>query len=112
LAVISGSRRRKGSGGVTAVRAGVWRTELETPQQPGEQRRRVSKTVYGNRLDGERAVPPLDVGYMRQTTAINLHVPTTVAASLAIAASPDSVSVVEEVRIAIADRLRELGLPL
>ena len=50
-------RRRRG--GVRAVRAGVWRVDVELPRKAGEPRRRVSRTVEGTEAEAESALAAL-----------------------------------------------------
>jgi hypothetical protein len=53
-------RRKRGSGGVVAVRDGVWRVDLEISHDPVSGRRqRVSRTVVGSREDTEIALARL-----------------------------------------------------
>ncbi|MBO0727941.1 MAG: hypothetical protein J2P57_01705, partial [Acidimicrobiaceae bacterium] len=55
-------RRRRGSGGVVAVRDGVWRVDVETHRDPlTGRRRRVSTRVFGSREDAEIALARLKV---------------------------------------------------
>jgi hypothetical protein len=57
-----GRRRKRGSGGVVAVRDDVWRVDLEIGRDPvSGRRRRVSRTVVGTREDAEIALPRLKV---------------------------------------------------
>ena len=57
-----GSRRDKGSGGVTEVRAGVWRVDIELARDSvSGRRRRVSRTIEGTRRDAEVALARLKV---------------------------------------------------
>ncbi|MBI2704901.1 MAG: tyrosine-type recombinase/integrase [Actinobacteria bacterium] len=54
--------RRRGSGGVFAVREGVWRVDVEVGRDPVTgRRRRVSRTVHGTRVDAEIALARLKV---------------------------------------------------
>jgi integrase len=57
----AGDRRRaKGSGGVTPMRPGVWRVDLELGRDPiTGRRRRVARTVKGTRRDAETALAKL-----------------------------------------------------
>lgn len=59
----AGARRRKrGSGGVIAVRDGVWRIDVEVSRDPlTGQRRRVSRTIVGTRDEAEIALARLKV---------------------------------------------------
>ncbi|CAN5649818.1 tyrosine-type recombinase/integrase [soil metagenome] len=55
-------RRRRGSGGVTVVRDGVWRVDVEISRDPiTGQRRRISRQVRGTRADAEVALAKLRV---------------------------------------------------
>ena len=83
----------------------MWRVDIEVPRQPGESRRRISQTVYGSRAEVEQAVVTL-----RASTAISIRIPLPLAAALAAAAALDDVSIAEEVRIAIANRIRRMGV--
>lgn len=57
-----GPRREKGSGGLTLVRPGVWRVDIEYARDPVTgRRRRVSRTVQGTRRDAEAALARLRV---------------------------------------------------
>ncbi|MDQ3641807.1 MAG: tyrosine-type recombinase/integrase [Actinomycetota bacterium] len=54
--------RRRGSGGVFAVRDGVWRVDVEITRDPVTgRRRRVSRTIHGTREDAEVALARLRV---------------------------------------------------
>jgi integrase len=54
--------RRRGSGGVFAVRDGVWRVDVEIGRDPVTgRRRRVSRTIHGTREDAEVALARLKV---------------------------------------------------
>ncbi len=54
--------RRRGSGGVFAVRHGVWRVDVEIGRDPVTgQRRRVSRTIHGTRDEAEIALARLKV---------------------------------------------------
>lgn len=54
--------RKRGSGGILAVRDGVWRVDVEVARDPVTgRRRRVSRTVYGTREDAEVALSRLKV---------------------------------------------------
>ncbi|MGH9026985.1 MAG: site-specific integrase [Acidimicrobiia bacterium] len=54
--------RRRGSGGVFAVRDGVWRVDVEVGRDPVTgRRRRVSRTIHGTREDAEVALARLRV---------------------------------------------------
>jgi integrase len=54
--------RKRGSGGVFAVRDGIWRVDVEIARDPViGRRRRVSRTVYGTRDDAEVALARLKV---------------------------------------------------
>ncbi len=54
--------RRRGSGGVFAVRDGVWRVDVEVARDPVTgRRRRVSRYVHGTREDAEVALARLRV---------------------------------------------------
>lgn len=54
--------RRRGSGGVFAVRDGVWRVDVEIARDPVTgRRRRVSRTIQGTREDAEVALARLRV---------------------------------------------------
>jgi integrase len=54
--------RRRGSGGVFAVRDGVWRVDVEIARDPVTgRRRRVSRTIQGTREDAELALARLRV---------------------------------------------------
>lgn len=54
--------RKRGSGGVHAVRDGVWRVDVEVGRDPvTARRRRVSRTVPGSRTDAEIALARLRV---------------------------------------------------
>ncbi len=54
--------RRRGSGGVFAVRDGVWRVDVEVGRDPVTgRRRRVSRTIHGTREDAEVALARLKV---------------------------------------------------
>ena len=54
--------RRRGSGGVFAVRDGVWRVDVEIGRDPVTgRRRRVSRTIHGTREDAEIALARLKV---------------------------------------------------
>lgn len=54
--------RRRGSGGVFAVRDGVWRVDVEVGRDPVTgRRRRVSRTIHGTREDAEIALARLKV---------------------------------------------------
>jgi integrase len=54
--------RRRGSGGVFAVRDGVWRVDVEVARDPvSGRRRRVSRYVHGTRDDAEVALARLRV---------------------------------------------------
>ncbi len=54
--------RRRGSGGVFAVRDCVWRVDVEIGRDPVTgQRRRVSRTIHGTREDAEVALARLKV---------------------------------------------------
>jgi hypothetical protein len=110
LAGGDGRRRERGAGGITPVRAGVWRVDTEVPRQPGERRRRISQTVYGSRTEAEQAVLNLRAGATEESEALSIRLPHSLAAALAAAAALDDVSIAEEARIAIADRLRLLGV--
>ena len=49
--------RRRGTGGVIEVRAGVWRIDVEAPRDPATgRRRRRSRLIHGTRDDAERAL--------------------------------------------------------
>ena len=55
-------RRRRGSGGVSLVRDGVWRVDVEISRDPVTgQRRRISRQVRGSRPDAEVALAKLRV---------------------------------------------------
>jgi hypothetical protein len=55
-------RRKRGSGGVVAVREGVWRVDVEIRRDPlTGRRRRVSRRVLGSREDAELALVRLKV---------------------------------------------------
>jgi hypothetical protein len=110
LAGRNGRRRERGAGGITPVRAGVWRVDIEVPRQPGEPRRRISQTVYGSRTEAEQVVLTLRAGAIEESKALSIRVPRTVATALANAAALDDVTIAEEIRIAIADRLHRLGV--
>jgi integrase len=57
-----GPRREKGSGGLTLVRPGAWRVDIEYARDPVTgRRRRVSRTVQGTRRDAEAALARLRV---------------------------------------------------
>lgn len=54
--------RRRGSGGVFAVRDGVWRVDVEIARDPvSGHRRRVSRTIHGTREEAELALARLKV---------------------------------------------------
>ncbi len=54
--------RRRGSGGVFAVRDGVWRVDVEVSRDAVTgRRRRVSRTIHGTREDAEIALARLKV---------------------------------------------------
>ncbi len=58
----SAKRRKRGSGGIVAVRDGVWRVDLEIKRDPVTGlRRRVSRTIRGTRSDAETALAKLKV---------------------------------------------------
>ncbi len=58
----SPSPRRKGSGGIFAVREGVWRVDIELPRDPvTRRRRRATRQVHGTRRDAEIALSRLRV---------------------------------------------------
>ena len=62
-----GPRREKGSGGVTLVRPGVWRVDIEFGRDPVTgRRRRVSRTLQGTRRDAEAALARLKVAEVEQ----------------------------------------------
>jgi hypothetical protein len=52
-----GRRRRRG--GLRPVGAELWLVDVELPRQPGEPRRRVSRTVHGTEADAEAALVEL-----------------------------------------------------
>lgn len=55
-------RRKRGSGGITAVREGVWRVDVEVHRDPVTgQRRRVSRRIDGTREEAELALARLRV---------------------------------------------------
>lgn len=55
-------RRRRGSGGITQVREGVWRVDVEISRDPlTGKRRRISRRVSGTREDAEVALAKLRV---------------------------------------------------
>lgn len=55
-------RRKRGSGGISSVRSGVWRVEVELPRDPlTGSRRRPSRTVHGTRADAEVVLSKLRV---------------------------------------------------
>lgn len=53
-----GPQKRR-SGGIKAVREGVWRIDVECPREPGAPRRRVSRTIVGSLADAEEALVAL-----------------------------------------------------
>jgi integrase len=54
--------RKRGSGGIVAVREGIWRVDVEVHRDPVTgQRRRVSRRVHGTRDDAEVALARLKV---------------------------------------------------
>lgn len=54
--------RTRGSGGIVAIRDGVWRVDVEIDRDPETgRRRRVSRRVYGTRQDAELALSRLRV---------------------------------------------------
>jgi integrase len=56
------SRRRRGSGGITLIRDGAWRVDVEIPRDPlTGKRRRVSRRVTGTREAAEVALAKLRV---------------------------------------------------
>lgn len=56
----SAGRRRRGSGGVSRVRDGVWRVDVEIARDPATgHRRRISRQVHGTRADAEVALAKL-----------------------------------------------------
>ncbi len=64
--VINGSQRqrtrKRGSGGVFAIRDGVWRVDVEVARDPvSGRRRRVSRYVHGSKADAEIALSRLRV---------------------------------------------------
>ena len=62
-----GPRREKGSGGVTLLRPGVWRVDIEFGRDPVTGRcRRVSRTLQGTRRDAEAALARLKVAEAEQ----------------------------------------------
>jgi integrase len=59
--------RSKGSGGVFELRPGVWRIDVEARRDPDTgARRRVSKLIYGERVDAELALANLKVTASQQ----------------------------------------------
>jgi hypothetical protein len=55
-------RRRRGSGGITQVREGVWRVDVEISRDPlTGNRRRISRRITGAREDAEVALARLRV---------------------------------------------------
>src|SRR5712691_6400663 len=55
-------KRTRGSGGVVAIREGVWRVDVEIKRDPVTgHRRRVSRRVYGTREEAEVALARLRV---------------------------------------------------
>src|ERR1035438_7318758 len=66
--------RRRGTGGVIEVRAGVWRIDVEAPRDPETgRRRRRSRLIHGTRDDAERALeeygPALSSGTLESARA-------------------------------------------
>jgi integrase len=60
----SSSPRHRGSGGIFAVREGVWRVDIELPRDPvTRRRRRASRQVQGTRKDAEIALSRLRVAH-------------------------------------------------
>jgi integrase len=51
------------TGGVKAIRDGVWRVDVEVPRLPGEPRRRRSKTVAGTREDAEKCLASMVIEF-------------------------------------------------
>jgi hypothetical protein len=69
--------RRRGTGGVIEVRAGVWRIDVEAPRDPATgRRRRRSRLIRGTREDAERALgeygPALSSGTLESARADEL----------------------------------------
>jgi integrase len=54
-----GTPTNRRSGGLRAVRPGVWRVDVELPREHGEPRRRVSRTVEGSQADAESLLEAL-----------------------------------------------------
>ena len=55
-------RRRRGSGGISWVRDGVWRVDVEISRDPlTGKRRRISRQIHGTRKDAEVALAKLRV---------------------------------------------------
>ena len=58
----SARKRVRGTGGIVAIRDGVWRIDIEVKRDPiTGQRRRVSRTVYGTRDEAEVTLARLRV---------------------------------------------------
>lgn len=96
-------KRTKGSGGVFAVRDGVWRVDVEVARTPSGDRRRVSRTVYGSRSEAELMLAALLADPTHQTEVFGVRLPVGMAERLRERAAADGVSVAEEIRRAVAE---------
>lgn len=64
-------KRVRGTGGIVAIRDGVWRVDVEVKRDPVTgQRRRVSRTVYGTRDEAEVTLAKLRVAGHENRLAI------------------------------------------
>lgn len=96
-------KRTKGSGGIFAVRDGVWRVDVEVAPTPSGERRRVSRTVDGTRSDAEMVLAELLADPTRQTEVFSLRLPVDMAERLRERAVADGVSAAEEIRRALTE---------
>jgi hypothetical protein len=99
-------RRERGTRGIVQVGDGAWRVDVELLREPGHPRRRVSKTVRGTRPEAEEFLSDLRSENRCDVEVLGVRLPVDLSLALRHAAKADGVSVSEEIRLAIVDRLR------
>lgn len=110
MAVAGQRRRSKGTGGIFPIADDVWRVDVELPRTPGTPRRRLSRRVRGSKSEAEAVLADLVARRSSDTArsevvTFGVRLPAEMADALRRAAADDGVSIAEEIRLAIADRV-------
>ena len=101
--------RERSTGGTINVVDGAWHLDIEPSHEPGHRMRRDSKTVWGTLRGAETVLANPRAAHRSDVEVLGVRLPVDLSLALRKAAKADGVSVSEEVRLAIDDRIRRRG---